>query len=177
MSVLDFRVLKAIGSPTRLSIIRRLRSGHMTLSDLSAHFGMHPSSVKEHLDLLSEAGLVKLEDEGRKWKYYSLTPSGAGIISGGELKIALPALFGFAFLWMSARGFGRYSTEAASAMQESAVSSAKAGGASAVAGSAVSGVPQQAPDFFSILLAAIGLALVFFSIALWIGRRKKRVPV
>lgn len=176
MSVLDFRVLKALSSTTRLSIIRRLRSGHMTLSDLSAHFGMHPSSVKEHLEILESADLVKMEDGGRKWKYYSLTQSGAGVMGAGEIRIALPALFGLAFLWISARGLGGGVSKAGafSAGTELAAASSK------MAGHPVSEASYQVvqqPGFFSLLFAAIGLALLFFSLVLWLERRKKRVPV
>lgn len=175
MSVFDFRVLKALSSHTRLSIIRRLRSGHMTLSDLSAHFGMHPSSVKEHLEILERADLIKMEDSGRKWKYYSLTPSGADISNGGELKIALPALFGVAFLWISARGFGSSGNIAGlSSGQELMSAAAKASEPGISDGVSKAAVQAQPIQFFPLLLAAIGIALLSFSIIAWLDRRKAR---
>ena len=41
---------------------------------------MAPPTVKQHTTVLSGAGMVELIDEGRKWKYYSLTPKGKGIL-------------------------------------------------------------------------------------------------
>jgi DNA-binding transcriptional ArsR family regulator len=48
--------------------------------------------VKQHLDSLQGAGLVELNDEGRKWKYYSLTHEAKSLTSPyiNEVRIVFP---------------------------------------------------------------------------------------
>ena len=97
---------KALSSKTRLSLLKHLSQRRMTLSELSKDMGLHVSSVKEHLDVLENAGIIARHDEGYKWKYYSIT-SGAkhAFTNPVELKLVLPAsivfivsgLFGFAY--------------------------------------------------------------------------------
>ncbi|NOQ38327.1 helix-turn-helix domain-containing protein [archaeon] len=83
---------KALGSKTRLSLIKHLSRRRMTLSELSKCTGLHVSSVKEHLDLLEGAGIVVRHDEGYKWKYYSLTPAARRSFSNPvEINLVLPA--------------------------------------------------------------------------------------
>lgn len=83
---------KALGSKTRLSLIKHLSRRRMTLSELSKYTGLHVSSVKEHLDLLEGAGIVVRHDEGHKWKYYSLTPAARRSFSNPvEINLVLPA--------------------------------------------------------------------------------------
>ncbi len=90
---LNVNVLKALGSETRLSIIKNIKERRMTLAELSKKLGMHASTVKEHLDFLARAGLVEQKDEGRKWKYYSLTRDCRNLLSPfpGEIRILIPA--------------------------------------------------------------------------------------
>ncbi len=90
---LNVKVLKALGSETRLKIIKQLTNRRMTLTELSHSMNMHASTVKEHLDFMSTAGLVALNDEGRKWKYYSLTSGCRKLLSPypSEIRILIPA--------------------------------------------------------------------------------------
>ncbi len=90
---LDVNVLKALGSETRLRIVGRLKERRMTLTELSSRLGMHASTVKEHLDFMAKTGLVEINDEGRKWKYYSLTRDCKKLLSPfpSEIKILLPS--------------------------------------------------------------------------------------
>ena len=99
---------KALGSKTRLSLIKHLSKRRMTLSELSKCTGLHVSSVKEHLDMLENAGVVVRHDEGRKWKYYSLTSAARRLFSNPvEISLVLPAgvffmLSGVAAYWYDA---------------------------------------------------------------------------
>ncbi len=91
---MEFNVdtFKALGSKTRLSLIKHLSRRRMTLSELSKCTGLHVSSVKEHLDMLEGAGIVVRHDEGQKWKYYSLTPAARRSFSNPvEINLVLPA--------------------------------------------------------------------------------------
>lgn len=102
---LDSRKFKALSSETRLRIIKNLEKRRMTLSELATELSMHVSTVKQHLDSLQTAGLVELNDEGRKWKYYSLTHDAKSLTSPyiNEVKVVFPLsiiliLLGFTML-------------------------------------------------------------------------------
>ncbi|MFH0890047.1 MAG: winged helix-turn-helix domain-containing protein [Candidatus Aenigmatarchaeota archaeon] len=90
---LDVNVLKALGSETRLRIVGRLKERRMTLTELASYLRMHASTVKEHLDFMTRVGLIEVNDEGRKWKYYSLTGDCRKLLSPfpSEIKILLPS--------------------------------------------------------------------------------------
>ncbi len=71
---------KALSSETRTQALKHLKERNHTLSELAKKLGMSAPTVKEHLDILANAGLVQLNDEGRKWKYYALTRKGKGVV-------------------------------------------------------------------------------------------------
>ena len=115
---LNINVLKALGSETRLRIIKHLNDRRMTLTEMAATLNMHASTVKEHLDYLSKAGLVEQQDEGRKWKYYSLTKGCRKLLSPypSEIRVLIPLA-----LMLFAIGFGStqlYSRSAAAGFLE-----------------------------------------------------------
>jgi DNA-binding transcriptional ArsR family regulator len=67
--------------------LKSLDKRRKTLSELSKESGLSPPTVKEHLDCLRSAGLIKQKDEGHKWKYYELTLKGRSILHPGESRI------------------------------------------------------------------------------------------
>ena len=77
---------KALSSETRTSILKMLSERNYTLSELSSKMDMSPPTIKQHTKVLVEAGLIELNDEGRKWKYYSLTEKGKDVLNSGENK-------------------------------------------------------------------------------------------
>ncbi|MFA5357721.1 MAG: winged helix-turn-helix domain-containing protein [archaeon] len=79
--VLDEGSFKALSAGSRVSILKNLRERRKTLSELSRQLSLGASTVKEHCDILRKAGLIILVDEGRKWKYYSLTKKGQQIVA------------------------------------------------------------------------------------------------
>lgn len=89
---IDKETLKAIASDTRLDILKQLDKKKHTLSDLSKSLKLSGPTIKEHLDVLSNAGLVRKEDSLRKWKYYSLTFKGKGLLRPNETKLFLTLL-------------------------------------------------------------------------------------
>jgi DNA-binding transcriptional ArsR family regulator len=84
---LDRDTFKVLAADTRIDILKRLKEHKLTLTDLSQQMEMSPSTIKEHLDRLVEAGLIKGDERGMKWKYYSLTDKGLGILSPDETKV------------------------------------------------------------------------------------------
>lgn len=77
---IDRKSLFALASETRIKILKKIDSRRMTLTELSKELNLSKVTVKEHLDKLVEAGLVRKVDEGRKWVYYELTKKGKSIL-------------------------------------------------------------------------------------------------
>ena len=73
---------KALASETRTDMIKLLQERNHTLTELSKKLDMSAPTIKQHLDILRHAGLIEGIDEGRKWKYYTLTRKGKNIFSG-----------------------------------------------------------------------------------------------
>ncbi len=84
---LDRESFKALASDTRVSILKSLDERRKMLTELSKQLGMSPSTVKEHMDNLSKAGLVVQIDDGHKWKYYELTRKGESILNPVDTRI------------------------------------------------------------------------------------------
>lgn len=84
---LDRKTFKVLASDTRINILKKLDERQQTLTDLVEEFDMSPSTIKEHLDKLVSAGLIKQIDEGMKWKYYQLTRKGENILNPYEKKV------------------------------------------------------------------------------------------
>ncbi|MBN2251702.1 MAG: winged helix-turn-helix transcriptional regulator [Candidatus Altiarchaeota archaeon] len=86
---LDRETFKALAVDTRVRILKILDERQHTLSDLAEELDMAPSTIKEHLETLVSAGLIKQMDKGMKWKYYRLTPKGRQIINPHEKKVLI----------------------------------------------------------------------------------------
>ena len=72
---------KALASETRTHMIKLLRERNHTLTELSKKLDMAAPTIKQHLGILQQAGLIEGLDEGRKWKYYTLTRKGKNIFA------------------------------------------------------------------------------------------------
>ncbi|MEE9406195.1 MAG: winged helix-turn-helix domain-containing protein [Candidatus Aenigmarchaeota archaeon] len=98
---LDKSAFRALASDTRVSMLKLLLKRRMTLSELSKKLGMSVSTIKEHLESLVSADLIKQIDDGHKWKYYELTKAGREVVQPSDRRImvllaisAVAALFG-----------------------------------------------------------------------------------
>jgi len=83
---LDLEMLKALGDETRYAMYRELASSTAPLSaqDLADAIGLHPNTVRLHLDRLRDAGVVESETVhrgtvGRPQHRYSLAPGAPGL--------------------------------------------------------------------------------------------------
>ncbi len=83
--IIDRKALFALASETRIEILKKLDKRRMTLTELSESLNMSKTTVKEHLDKLVEAGIIRKVDEGRKWIYYELTEKGRKILHPDNL--------------------------------------------------------------------------------------------
>ena len=52
-------MLRALGHPARLDIIRTMAAGDVNCMNLSRHIDLAQSTVSEHLRVLKEAGLIQ----------------------------------------------------------------------------------------------------------------------
>jgi DNA-binding transcriptional ArsR family regulator len=84
---LDKETFKALASETRVDVLKLLGQRRYMQTEIASILGLSTPTVKEHLDALEKAGLVERHEEGRKWKYYSLTKKGRGVLNPEEMKI------------------------------------------------------------------------------------------
>lgn len=56
---IDFQAIKALSSPTRVTLLRELVDEPSTTTDLSDVLDMSKSTVSDHLDHLHKAGFVE----------------------------------------------------------------------------------------------------------------------
>lgn len=75
---------KALSSDVRVGILKMLKDRNYTLTELSEKLEMAAPSTKQHLEILVGNGLIEQRDEGRKWKYYSLTRKGKYLLLGDK---------------------------------------------------------------------------------------------
>ncbi|WP_152045955.1 ArsR/SmtB family transcription factor [Aureimonas psammosilenae] len=81
-------VLKALGEPTRLRLVRLLASYDLTVSDLTAILGQSQPRISRHLRLLVESGVLSRYQEGA-WAYFRL---GDGFAAAGVARAILGRL-------------------------------------------------------------------------------------
>ena len=67
-------IFQAIADPTRRSILDCLRKGEQPVKDLAEPFEMSMPAISQHLNILSEAGLVTQRRVGRQ-RFYKLSPA------------------------------------------------------------------------------------------------------
>jgi DNA-binding transcriptional ArsR family regulator len=67
--------LDAVGEPTRRAILDLLRMRPSSVAELAEHLPVSRPAVSQHLKVLKEAGLVRVEAQGTR-RIYSLDPEG-----------------------------------------------------------------------------------------------------
>lgn len=169
---------RALASETRVELIKLLQQRNHTLSELSQKTSLAAPTVKQHLSVLETAGLVELFDEGRKWKYYSLTRKGKKILSKEEPKNILIVLAAgiigvaatlYSFLGMfSMENFGNAAPEA---IRDTAPSAAIA---TDWAQKAAAGAVQQALPLAVETAAVLAIMIIFFSLLIGFAIAKIR---
>jgi len=64
----------ALGDSTRMAIIERLAAGETSLSEVAQPFQMSQTAVTKHVNILRDAGLIKVSKRGRT-RYCQLLPA------------------------------------------------------------------------------------------------------
>ena len=69
-------VFEALAAPTRREIVEMLASkGRLTATDIYGRFNASPSAISQHLKILREAKLVRVERQGQL-RIYQIDPKG-----------------------------------------------------------------------------------------------------
>jgi DNA-binding transcriptional ArsR family regulator len=68
-------VLKALGEPRRVEILRLLRDGPRAVGEIAADVDVSQQAVSQHLAVLDAAGLVEARREGTR-NVYAVKPDG-----------------------------------------------------------------------------------------------------
>jgi DNA-binding transcriptional ArsR family regulator len=92
---------RALVRPRRVDVLRLLRERPHTPTELSKRLAASPSTIRDDLRVLTEAGLVLRRDAERVWAYHELTPAGRSLAEAGPLLPVLAASI-FAFGAMGA---------------------------------------------------------------------------
>lgn len=108
---LDKEVFKALAGDTRVSVLKSLMERRKTQSELAKELQLAAPTIKDHLDILQKAGLVREVDDGHKWKYIELTVKGKSLLQPNDKRIMV--LLGTSLFGIVAAGFLAYSKLAA----------------------------------------------------------------
>lgn len=69
------KVFKALSDESRVKIILMLSTGATNACDFMDELNISQPTLSHHLKILSEAGLVQMQKDG-KWRIYSISESG-----------------------------------------------------------------------------------------------------
>ena len=67
--------INALADPTRRQLFERIRQGPCTVTELVATVSVSQPAVSQHLKVLRESQLVRVEKQGQK-RIYQLNPAG-----------------------------------------------------------------------------------------------------
>ncbi|MCD6227140.1 winged helix-turn-helix transcriptional regulator [Candidatus Micrarchaeota archaeon] len=81
--VMDKETFKLLASDTRIKILKLLKTRDHNLSEIAKSLNLSKSTIKEHIERLINAGVIKEVDRG-KWKYYTLTKYGGKLIGNKD---------------------------------------------------------------------------------------------
>ena len=71
------RVMKAVGDPTRVKILKMLQQRNLCVCEMQSVLGISQPSVSRHLRLLEDADLVRSEKEGMWTNFRLVSPKEA----------------------------------------------------------------------------------------------------
>jgi len=69
------RMLRALAEPNRQAILRLVRDRPHSAGEIGEHFDISQQAVSQHLQVLSEAGLVDVQRDGKR-RLYVVNPAG-----------------------------------------------------------------------------------------------------
>lgn len=75
VATIDYSVFLALGDPTRLKIVEKLKQQNYSVGALAEALGVRQPQISKHLRVLSASGLVKASVEHR-YRIYALESEG-----------------------------------------------------------------------------------------------------
>mgnify|MGYP001557831048 CR=1 FL=1 len=103
---LDKEVFKALAGETRVHVLKSLMERRKTQSELAKELKLAAPTIKDHLDILHKAGLVRELDDGHKWKYIELTVKGKSLLQPSDTRIMV--LLGSSIVGIALSGYLAY---------------------------------------------------------------------
>ncbi|MEK6902960.1 MAG: winged helix-turn-helix domain-containing protein [archaeon] len=100
---LDKEVFKALAGDTRIAVVKALLERRKTQSELAKELGLAAPTIKDHVDILMKAGLVREIETGHKWKYIELTVKGKSLLQPSDKRILV--LLGTSLVGIVGAGF------------------------------------------------------------------------
>ncbi len=100
---LDKEVFKALAGDTRIAVVKALLERRKTQSELAKELGLAAPTIKDHVDILMKAGLVREIETGHKWKYIELTVKGKSLLQPSDKRILV--LLGTSLIGILGAGF------------------------------------------------------------------------
>jgi len=182
--ILSSKEFKALSSPTRSEIIKLLQERNHTMSEIAKKLGLKAPTVKQHLDVLTTAELIKQIESQRKWKYYTLTRKGKLIFLKKEttnilvmLAVSIIALAGVFYSLITSTlllSFNAMQGESIKALPQLDLPASAGAEAAAEAGAAVASItPTPLREILFYEIAAIVLvAMVVFLVYRFAKLRK-----
>lgn len=70
MTAAKHDVFQAIADPTRREVLRLLANKELAISEITAHFPISRTAIAKHLNILTEANLVRGQKVGREKIYH-----------------------------------------------------------------------------------------------------------
>ncbi len=104
---LDKEVFKALAGDTRVAVLKSLLERRKTQSELSKELSLAAPTIRDHVDILVKAGLVREMDDGHKWKYIELTVKGKSLLQPADKHILV--LLGTSLVGIAASAWFAYS--------------------------------------------------------------------
>jgi DNA-binding transcriptional ArsR family regulator len=81
-------LVRSLGDPARLAIVRRLASGPARVTDLASELGLAQSTVSGHLACLRDCALVTARAQGRASVYSLAQPALGALLAAAEELLA-----------------------------------------------------------------------------------------
>lgn len=107
--IISSNELKALSSETRTEILKLLNERKYTLAELSKIKKVSAPSMKQQLKVLEENQLIYQLDEGRKWKYYSLSKKGKQLLESRKKPIHVTLILSASIILLVLTGIVFYS--------------------------------------------------------------------
>ena len=159
---IDRQTFKALAADTRVEILKLLEKRRHTQSELSSSLNLSVPTVKEHLEALEKAALVKKFEEGYKWKYYGLTEKSKCLLDPERKKVWIllasllvsvaAGIFAFSSNFLFSKSAGKLTSKVMSAQALESVPSV----------APVAAAPTQINILLIVSSALFILAIVFF---------------